>query len=85
MSILWERATNKAFSHHPSAISYMEMFAKYNGWNDPKSFEDKQNVKLTVKLGDCEECKNREVATAKQSHLPPGDRTQQLPKLSERK
>lgn len=55
MLLLWERICDESLSHHPSTRTYMEMLAKYHGWDDPKSQELDKDI--VVRIGECEECK----------------------------
>ena len=55
MAILWERINDESLSHHNSTLRYMEMFAKYNGWDKHDSLTE--NMNITFRIGDCEACK----------------------------
>ena len=57
MALLWERIQDDGLRHHPTMPRYMEMFAKYNGWDKPDAFDWNRDTEIIVKIGECEECK----------------------------
>lgn len=66
MALLWERIKDDSLSYHASTRRYMEMFAKYNGWDDPEAFERNKETKITFRIGECHECKKAGRETQKE-------------------
>ena len=48
MALLWERASDKALARHPSTIRYVEMFAKYKGWDKPDPHQRQSRVVFEI-------------------------------------
>ena len=53
--ILWERFTDPSMAHDSTTLRYAAMLAEYNGWDKPDPLNGKVN--LTIKIGECEDCK----------------------------
>jgi len=48
MGLLWDRATDPSLSHLPITLRYMQMYAKYNGWEKPVVGGKKTRVIFTL-------------------------------------
>jgi hypothetical protein len=52
--ILWERFSDPSMSHHGATLRYGEMLARSMEWD--KADPMKGKTRITIKLGECEEC-----------------------------
>ena len=49
ITLLWQRANDESLANHPSTIRYVQLLAKYMGWDKPQSVD--QDVQVTITLG----------------------------------
>ena len=48
ITLLWQRANDESLAHHPSTIRYVQLLAKYMGWDKPQTDERRTKVVFTL-------------------------------------